>query len=103
MVFVSYPQSKAARRPLKELKGFARVSLGAGEEKQVMIPVRLTDLDYFDMRHANQWVVEDGPVKIMVGGSSVEFPKTATGRHGLQEGFQQLLSRRAKAPMNVSQ
>jgi beta-glucosidase len=77
MVWVSYPQSKAARRPIKELKGFARVSLGAGERKQVLIPVRLKDLDYYDMT-SNQWVVEDGPINIMVGGSSVEFQKTGT-------------------------
>ena len=79
MVWVSYPQSKAARRPQKELKGFTRVSLGAGETKQVLIPIRLKDLDYYDMA-SNQWVVEDGPVNIMVGGSSVNFQKTATVR-----------------------
>jgi beta-glucosidase len=76
MVWTSYPQSKAARRPMKELKGFARVSLAPGEQKQVLIPLRLKDLDYFDMA-SNQWVVEDGPVTISVGGSSVNFQKTA--------------------------
>jgi beta-glucosidase len=77
MVWVSYPQSKAARRPAKELKGFARVSLAAGEKKQVLIPVRLKDLDYYDMA-SNQWVVEDGPINIMVGGSSVNFQQTGS-------------------------
>ncbi len=46
MVFVHFPNT-TARRPFKELKGFARVSLAAGEAKQVTIPVRLSDLDYF--------------------------------------------------------
>jgi len=77
MVWVQYPMSKAARRPFKELKGFTRVSLGAGETKQVLIPIRLKDLDYYDMA-SNQWVVEDGPVTISVGGSSINFQKTAT-------------------------
>ena len=46
MVWVSFPNT-TARRPAKELKGFARVHLAAGEEKQITIPVRLSDLDYF--------------------------------------------------------
>jgi beta-glucosidase len=81
MVFVSFPNT-TARRPLKELKGFARVSLAAGEEKQISIPVRLSDLDYFQTDAANprsgKWVVESGQVQIMVGGSSTNLPKTAT-------------------------
>jgi beta-glucosidase len=77
MLWVKYPESKAPRRPKKELKGFARVSLAPGERKQVLIPVRLKDLDYFDMA-TNQWVVENGPVEISVGRSSVDLQKTAT-------------------------
>jgi beta-glucosidase len=81
MVFVSFPNT-TARRPPKELKGFARVSLAAGEEKQVTIPVRLSDLDYFQTDandpRAGHWVVESGPVKIMVGGSATNLPLTAT-------------------------
>jgi beta-glucosidase len=81
MVFVSFPNTQA-RRPLKELKGFARVSLAPGEEKQISIPVRISDLDYFqndatDPR-GGKWVVETGPVKIMVGGSSTSLPLSAT-------------------------
>jgi beta-glucosidase len=81
MVFVSFPSTQA-RRPIKELKGFARVSLAPGEEKQISIPVRLSDLDYFQTDAANprsgKWVVESGAVKIMVGGSSTSLPLTAT-------------------------
>jgi beta-glucosidase len=69
MVFVSFPQTQARRSP-KELKGFARVSLAAGEAKQVTIPVRLSDLDYFQQDSptatTGHWVVETGPVNIMV-------------------------------------
>jgi beta-glucosidase len=81
MVFVSFVGT-TARRPLKELKGFARVSLAPGEEKQISIPVRLSDLDYFQTDAANprsgKWVVETGQVKISVGGSSTSLPLTAT-------------------------
>jgi beta-glucosidase len=72
MVFVAFPDT-TARRPAKELKGFARVHLEAGEEKQVTIPIRLADLDYFDAT-LGKWVVETGNVKIMVGGSSANLP-----------------------------
>jgi beta-glucosidase len=69
MVFVSFPKTQARRSP-KELKGFARVSLAAGEAKQVTIPVRLSDLDYFQAdpppATTGHWVVETGPINIMV-------------------------------------
>jgi len=88
MVFVSFPGTKA-RRPLKELKGFARVSLKPGEEKQVTIPVRLIDLDYFQTDPGSpttgKWVVEAGDVNIMVGGSSTNLP--LTGKVTVKEGF----------------
>ncbi len=81
MAFVTFPQTTARRGP-RELKAFGRVHLAAGEEKQVTIPLRLSDLDYFKI-DANdpskgQWVVEDGPVQIMVGGSATNLPLMAT-------------------------
>ncbi len=71
MVFVSFPNTAVGRRiGQKELKGFARVSLAAGEAKQVTIPVRLSDLDYFQADSptatTGHWVVEGGAVNIMV-------------------------------------
>jgi beta-glucosidase len=81
MVWVSYPESKVQapnhQRPKKELKGFTRVSLDAGEQKQVLIPIRLKDLDYYD-QDIQQWVVEDGTINIMVGGSSTNLPLSGT-------------------------
>ncbi|HVZ89244.1 MAG TPA: glycoside hydrolase family 3 N-terminal domain-containing protein [Polyangia bacterium] len=81
MVFVSFPNT-TARRPPKELKAFARVSLAAGEAKQVTIPLRLSDLDYFQVDSpgatTGHWVVETGPVTIMVGGSSANLPLSGT-------------------------
>jgi beta-glucosidase len=82
MVFVSFPQTSVARRiGQKELKGFARVSLAAGESKQVTVNVRLSDLDYFQPDSAGaqtgNWFVESGPVQIMVGDSSANLPLKA--------------------------
>ena len=83
MVFVSFPNTTVSRRiGQKELKGFARVSLAAGESKQVTINVRMSDLDYFQADSATtqtgHWVVESGPIQIMVGDSSVNLPLKAT-------------------------
>jgi len=72
MLFVSYPMS-AARRPVRELKGFYRVSLEAGQTKQITIPLRIADLKYWDMT-SNSWVVESGPVQIQVGPNARTLP-----------------------------
>jgi beta-glucosidase len=81
MVFVSFPESRAQRRSVKELKGFQRVHLLAGQEKQLTIPIRLQDLDYFETDPSDpttgRWIVESGAINIMVGGSSTNLPLQA--------------------------
>jgi beta-glucosidase len=81
MVFVSFPGT-AARRSIKELKGFERVRLEPGEERQVTIPIRLSDLDYFKAdsptARTGKWVVESGDIQIMVGGSAASLPLSGT-------------------------
>jgi beta-glucosidase len=72
LLFVSYPATKA-RRPAKELKGFYRVSLDPGQTKRITIPLRVSDLKYWDMA-ANRWNIESGPVKVMVGSSAARLP-----------------------------
>jgi beta-glucosidase len=72
MLFVSYPMS-TARRPVRELKGFYRVSLEAGQTKQITIPLRVADLKYWDMT-SNSWVVESGPIQIQVGPNARMLP-----------------------------
>ena len=72
MVFVAFPNTKA-RRPAKELKGFARVALKAGEEKPVTILIRTTDLDYWDAL-SSKWVIESDTVRIMAGPNAAALP-----------------------------
>jgi beta-glucosidase len=67
--FPSGPNTPGKRRNLKELRGFARVNIPAGEARRVKIPIRIRDLKYWDMT-TNEWVVEKGPVLIQVGPSS---------------------------------
>jgi len=76
LLFVSYPSTKA-KRPSKELKGFARVTLAAGAKKTVTIPIRVADLKYYDGTQ-KQWLVESGTVKVMVGPSSATLPLSDT-------------------------
>ena len=71
-VYVSRPSSHIDR-PIKELKGFQRVALKAGERKTVTIPVRRADLCHWD-ESANTWMLEPGNAVILVGGSSDSLP-----------------------------
>jgi hypothetical protein len=58
-------------RPLKQLRGFARISLRAGESRTVVLKVTAADLAYWDVGR-RAWVVEDGRVELMVGPSSAD-------------------------------
>ena len=73
-VYVARPAS-AVERPVKELKGFSRVALKAGERKAVTIPVRRNDLCHWD-EAAQGWTLEGSPVTLLVGGSSDKLPLT---------------------------
>lgn len=71
-VYVSRPSSKI-ERPVKELKGFQRIALKAGERKTVTIPVRRADLCHWD-ESSQSWMLEPGALTILVGGSSNSLP-----------------------------
>lgn len=63
------PGAEKLFRPLKELKGFARVSLKAGESKRLAIELPATAFAYYDpSRHG--WVAEAAQYKILIGDSS---------------------------------
>jgi beta-glucosidase len=55
-------------RPVKELKGFKRVSLKPGEAREIDFEITPDMLAYYDLNM--NWVVEPGAFSIMVGGSS---------------------------------
>ncbi len=55
-------------RPVKELKGFCRVTLAAGESRTVTFHLAAAQLAFYD-RQMN-YVVEPGKIEIMVGSSS---------------------------------
>ncbi len=59
-------------RPKKELKGFTKVALKAGETKIVQFTITDDMLSYFDP-DAHQWVVEPGVFDILIGSSSADI------------------------------
>ncbi len=75
-LFVSYPQTQQ-RRPAKELKGFQRTTIPAGGHATVTFPLRIADLKYWDAT-SHSWKWEDGPVNIMIGGSSDKLTMAGT-------------------------
>jgi beta-glucosidase len=58
-------------RPVKELKGFTRVSLAPGETRTVRFTLTPKDLRMLDERM--QWVVEPGEFRVMIGASSEDI------------------------------
>ena len=75
-LYVSVPET-TARRPQRELKGFARVELAAGETRRVEIPVRVPDLAYWDTE-THAWVVERTTYEIQVGPDAGTLPLTGS-------------------------
>ena len=58
-------------RPVKELKGFQRVTLGPGERRRVEFT--LTPREFGFWNRENRFVIEPGEFKVMVGNNSVDL------------------------------
>jgi beta-glucosidase len=63
--------NSAVERPIKELRGFERITLQPNETRTVRLTVKGADLTYWDAgKHS--FVVEPGKVSIMLGASSAD-------------------------------
>jgi beta-glucosidase len=60
------------RRPVKELKGFAKVALEAGETKTVTLALDSRAFSYYDPDYS-RWLAEAGEFEILVGSSSAHI------------------------------
>jgi beta-glucosidase len=58
--------------PEKELKGFSRVSLKAGESRKVIITLPVSQLRYWDTK-MHDWRLENGGIQLMIGSSSSDI------------------------------
>ena len=67
-----YMQDVAASlvRPVKELKGFVKLGLEAGEEKEAAFTLKKQDMGFYN--NEREYCLEDGAFRIYVGGSSRE-------------------------------
>jgi beta-glucosidase len=70
-LYVSFPGSKV-ERPVIALKGFKRIFVGKGETLKVSIPLRASDLTYWDISK-QAFVLEKGKVKFYIGSSSQDL------------------------------
>jgi beta-glucosidase len=67
-LYVSFPDSKVDR-PQIALKGFKRVFVGKGETVKVSIPLKASELTYWDI-DKQSFVLEKGRMKYFIGSSS---------------------------------
>ena len=77
-LYVTHLHSKISR-PREELKGFQRVTLQPGETKTVQIPLKASDLAYWNEK-SQAFEVETEPVKLMIGESSSDIKLSTTVR-----------------------
>jgi beta-glucosidase len=68
-------RNAAVFRPAKELKGFAKVFLKAGESQTVTIPLDDKAFRYFNVK-TDRFEVEGGTYQLMVGASSADIRLT---------------------------
>lgn len=65
-------KKSSVERPIKELKGFCKVSLKPGEEKEVSFTIDRSALSYFDAG-SHQWVAEPGAFEAIVAASATNI------------------------------
>lgn len=70
-LYIAAPDSPT-QRPLKELHGFEKVFLHAGEERVVDIPIDSYATSFWD-EIENMWKSEEGVYEVLIGLSSQEI------------------------------
>ena len=75
-LYVSAPDNKAANKPVKELKAFAKTkALKSGESETVTMRVKAADLASFD-ENASAWVVAKGDYEFILAASAHDVKAT---------------------------
>jgi beta-glucosidase len=64
-------------RAREELEGFRRVTLDPGQTKTVMIPLKASQLAFWDVGTHAFHVLQE-PVRLMIGDSSADIALSAT-------------------------
>jgi beta-glucosidase len=71
------PLKPSVERPVKELKGFARMSLAPGAKQRITLRLDAGAFAYYDARKKS-WVAEKGDYDILVGSSSRDIALRTT-------------------------
>lgn len=77
-LYIGLPDS-GVFRPVKELKGFTKVYLKAGESRRVRIPFDDKTFRYWNVK-TNRWETEKGDYKIFIGASCADIRLQTTWR-----------------------
>jgi len=72
-LYVNDIQSEITR-PVKELKGFKRITLEPGQKKAIVFTLSTTQLGFY--RKDMKYVIEPGTIKVMIGSSSEDIRLT---------------------------
>ena len=72
-----HDQQSAQPRRYKDLRGFSRVPITAGQTKTVDFGLTERDFEYYDTTQST-WVIEPGAVDVLVGASSADIRQTGT-------------------------
>ena len=70
-LYAGFPGS-SVERPLKALKGFTRIFVKKGETVKVTIPLKASDLTYWDI-DKQAFLLEGGKVRLYIGSSSSDI------------------------------
>ena len=73
-------QKPKIKRPLKELKAFEKVSLKAGETKEVSFSIDSSSISYYD-EATHAWKIDNGKYTVYIGTSSDTATNIATFRY----------------------
>ncbi|MBO7538214.1 MAG: glycoside hydrolase family 3 C-terminal domain-containing protein [Prevotella sp.] len=77
-LYISAPDNKAANKPAKELKAFAKTKLlKPGESETLTLSITAPELASFD-EASSAWVVAEGEYQFLIGASSQDIKATLT-------------------------
>ena len=84
-LYISAPDNKAANKPAKELKAFAKTKqLKPGESETLTLTVKAADLASFD-EAASAWAVAEGEYQFLVAASAQDIKATLTANAKAQQ------------------
>jgi beta-glucosidase len=66
-LYVQYPSE--AKQPVRQLRGFEKVALSAGQQTDVLISIRRRDTSFWDTV-AQKWALASGSCNFSIGSSS---------------------------------